>query len=798
MKKWILVCLTMLLVSLTVSVCVAEPVILTPQEQQILPVSHGCVTFSWVPQDYEMDIYVIDATQTVLFSQTVDAGVSDFELPVSGLLQEGQPYLLMLMIGDDSASAAFGIDMGGGRASNVDWSSGLAGSASSSSSESSDFRMVIFDTEGLEGLAKKLLELYNRILEGMSETMEGYTLNGSRGVVYAEGVEGALLNPITLRLVNQNGFFPYDSNSMESYTNQLLDAIASDYKSLKEHGFLEGDDYLPFSKRYAQFVDGNLPGDIGLLPLEFYNDQGVAFLLFALTDESGAVLLDENIYGHFCVADVSGKLISMLMTEQEEISKLLEELGLSKEKVADMLPKAMSLGFTQERLIEELAKLMRAGMAQKTVHTNVQDDFRNVALDRESNVGKKYARILWDRMDGVHDAVLDALIQEKTEAELKPNLEWQIAMYKGAIYELLSQNVDGIGEIAMIAAEYLKPIRKSYMTANHIESVNDVVSTLELPQNENWARLLKRVIAAADMNVLNEGDLSVIACLIAEQAANADLLNELIAAVGADSTLGVAAAAVFEETELAFEKLLSTLHTSVIETLNSTNSGTRIAKLTTISANAVILSDANNGTSTMSDVYALFGSQTIMDEMEASIDIGNRLIQLNLMLDELRALVQAAYEGEEQQAAALYTLTRLFLIMEDRSLSTTQSFFGTVENSWFTNTFAHEGIKNAKSGNAAISESRKAVAESSTTLREQRKQSLNTRQRESNAVIGRTRLAIVNTSKSPLTMTKAPEKKGGTICKIPKGATVTIIEEGEWSLVEYDGKQGYVDSQYLL
>lgn len=57
--------------------------------------------------------------------------------------------------------------------------------------------------------------------------------------------------------------------------------------------------------------------------------------------------------------------------------------------------------------------------------------------------------------------------------------------------------------------------------------------------------------------------------------------------------------------------------------------------------------------------------------------------------------------------------------------------------------------------------------------------------------------AIVATKSSPLTLRETPEKSGAKILSIPKGETVFVIQEGDWALIEYNGKQGYVDGKYL-
>ena len=59
------------------------------------------------------------------------------------------------------------------------------------------------------------------------------------------------------------------------------------------------------------------------------------------------------------------------------------------------------------------------------------------------------------------------------------------------------------------------------------------------------------------------------------------------------------------------------------------------------------------------------------------------------------------------------------------------------------------------------------------------------------------RTAVVNTKSSPLSMRKTPDQSGKTILEIPKGETVSVLEEGEWPLIEYGGQKGYVNGKYL-
>lgn len=57
--------------------------------------------------------------------------------------------------------------------------------------------------------------------------------------------------------------------------------------------------------------------------------------------------------------------------------------------------------------------------------------------------------------------------------------------------------------------------------------------------------------------------------------------------------------------------------------------------------------------------------------------------------------------------------------------------------------------------------------------------------------------AVVATKSSPLTMRTTPGKNGTKVMSIPKGETVVVLESGDWPLVEYQGKRGYVNGIYL-
>lgn len=57
--------------------------------------------------------------------------------------------------------------------------------------------------------------------------------------------------------------------------------------------------------------------------------------------------------------------------------------------------------------------------------------------------------------------------------------------------------------------------------------------------------------------------------------------------------------------------------------------------------------------------------------------------------------------------------------------------------------------------------------------------------------------AIVATKSSPLSLRETPEQNGVILCEIPKGATVTVLEKGDWPKVEYNGKTGFVNGRYL-
>ena len=57
--------------------------------------------------------------------------------------------------------------------------------------------------------------------------------------------------------------------------------------------------------------------------------------------------------------------------------------------------------------------------------------------------------------------------------------------------------------------------------------------------------------------------------------------------------------------------------------------------------------------------------------------------------------------------------------------------------------------------------------------------------------------AIVKTKSSPLSLRESPAQNGKLIAEIEKGETVTVLENGEWPLIEYEGKCGYVNGKYL-
>lgn len=794
MKRWTTICLALVLV-LIAAAALAQPQIITPQEREILPVRGGMVTFEWVPQDEAMELFVVDERQEALVQTVIEPGAAAMQIQASGLLQEGKPYMLILMLGDDFATVSFGVDMGGGRSSNVDWSAIPSGS---SASNGASFGLIQFNTENLEGLAKKMVDMYNAIIESFSGVSEGYSLEGVRGVSYLESEEGALLGPVFLHLNNPNGFFPYSEKLMINFTDQIFEILQEDYRQLRELGYLEDDSFPMFTNRYVQLMEGTLDGGMAIEPLHYYTDEmGVSLMLFGITDEKGNVLLDENIYGHFCVMDSSGKLISLLITEQEDIAKLIEEMGIDKDALVEKLPQVMKLGFTQERLKETLKELVIAGTAQKEVKTSTGTDYHSAARDEQSAVGQRYKAILWEKIDSVYDAVLDLLIKEKTQEALAPDMDWQMAMYKGIIYEMLGQNTEGIGETTAIVSEYLKALREAYQLADKVESVNSARDAMVLPQEESWARMLGFVLESTDVAAQGDEDLTVIACMIAEQAANEAVLEEIVLSVGAQSTLGSVCAEVEKETKEAFTAMVKMLNVPAIEAISDMEAGKRVKELINVTASTLTLAEMNAHRSMMSDVYAMHGVSVVMEAMEAALPIGDRLIQLSLIREDLLAMVEAAYQAEDEKGDALYTLTKLYLIAEESCLAATESYFASVESSWFASTFMHETVTDAKSAQAAVDASREEVEQTSAVLRDQRKQNLNERQKESNVALGRKRTAVVNTNKSPLTMTTQQEKKGRTICEIPKGSTVVVLEEGQWPFVEYNGKQGYVNGQYL-
>lgn len=57
--------------------------------------------------------------------------------------------------------------------------------------------------------------------------------------------------------------------------------------------------------------------------------------------------------------------------------------------------------------------------------------------------------------------------------------------------------------------------------------------------------------------------------------------------------------------------------------------------------------------------------------------------------------------------------------------------------------------------------------------------------------------AIVNTKNDPLNMWRSAGSNDSVV-QIPKGETVVVLEKGdEWTKIEYDGKNGYVKTEYL-
>lgn len=56
--------------------------------------------------------------------------------------------------------------------------------------------------------------------------------------------------------------------------------------------------------------------------------------------------------------------------------------------------------------------------------------------------------------------------------------------------------------------------------------------------------------------------------------------------------------------------------------------------------------------------------------------------------------------------------------------------------------------------------------------------------------------ARVMTKEDPLSLREAPQG-GKVIARMPMGATVDVMREGEWALVQYEGIQGYASQKYL-
>lgn len=56
--------------------------------------------------------------------------------------------------------------------------------------------------------------------------------------------------------------------------------------------------------------------------------------------------------------------------------------------------------------------------------------------------------------------------------------------------------------------------------------------------------------------------------------------------------------------------------------------------------------------------------------------------------------------------------------------------------------------------------------------------------------------ARIATREDPLSLRDAPEN-GRVIARMPMGAQVDVLREGDWALVEYEGMQGYAARRYL-
>lgn len=58
---------------------------------------------------------------------------------------------------------------------------------------------------------------------------------------------------------------------------------------------------------------------------------------------------------------------------------------------------------------------------------------------------------------------------------------------------------------------------------------------------------------------------------------------------------------------------------------------------------------------------------------------------------------------------------------------------------------------------------------------------------------------MINTKKDPLNMRQSPDKESESVAKIPKGMIVPYYgTDGAWVLVKYDGKMGYIHSDYVV
>lgn len=764
------------------AVALADPQLLIPENRQILSVSNGMVHFEWVPTPgLGTVLEIFDTDGEYVFSDAVEAGVGSYDLPVSGILQADTPYMLGIM--DDNRGTDynyFAITYGGG--SSVNWGATGPGSPRG------------INTEGLNDKATvDMTDALNRLIDMLYEMDYEYFAGNSIGIIFAESEDNFLIRPMAINVYGYR--MPSSQSNMVELTEFMLGVMEDVYNVQLEHG--EEGDHFPFSNRYMRTANGEIPGGIEIKPLNFNKTKYASGMVFALVNEDGTKRMDGALYYAFCAQLEGGLLEFAIITDQSEIAELLEKLGIDREKLLAELPWATLKDYSREELTELLKNLIDTGEAQSQAQTQSDEDFYTAAHDESSDVGQRYRRILWENMDDVVDQVLEAISASLTSEELEIDHELQLELYKALLYQVLQSNTENIAEPTELMGEYIAAIAEAYVMAESAADVDEVRSALE-QLGTGWVDMFSSALEKTDLKAQSDMDLALLCCIIAEQYANQATLNDIAAAAEEQSILREACDIVSQEIAASYSQLIGGLSAPVSSLIHNDNlvkqAQERATNGVTFATNALVLYEMNADVSAMGILY---GEEKARLELEA---LSLELVQLGIVRNDLYALVDRAYNNENGTGGSLYVLTKLYLAADNTCLAATESFFGSVDRSWFGSAFVNEKITNAKAGVASVTSAQKDVEEERTTLRTQRAGYMSTRRRDTDVAMGRNppgRSAVVNTGKDPLTLRDKPSQQSGTLALIPKGAVVTVLEEGAWPLVDYEGMQGYVNGKYL-